>query len=175
MASCAQGEGNKYREGTQGMITLSDLPSLNAMLNATAAILLLVGRNYIKKGNREKHRRCMLGAFGVSLLFLVSYLVYHYQHGSQPFQGTGWVRPLYFTILLSHTVLAAGLAPLVIVTLRRALRKEYEQHKRLARWTYPIWLYVSITGVVIYLMLYHFFAPQPTPLQSAVVLLSSVL
>ncbi len=141
------------------MITLSDLPGVNAMLNATAAILLLIGRNYIRKGDRVKHRRCMLSAFGVSALFLVSYLVYHYQHGSQPFQGSGWVRPVYVTILLSHTVLAAGLAPLVILTLRRALRKEYGLHKRLARWTYPIWLYVSITGVVIYLMLYRFFAP----------------
>jgi uncharacterized membrane protein YozB (DUF420 family) len=141
------------------MITLSDLPSINAVLNATAAILLLVGRQYIRKGEREKHRMCMLGAFGTSILFLISYLVYHYQHGSQPFQGTGWVRPLYFTILGSHTVLAAGLAPLVIMTLRRAFRKEYDLHKKLARWTFPIWLYVSVTGVIIYVMLYHFFAP----------------
>lgn len=154
------------------MITVSELPTLNALLNATAAILLLLGRNYIRKGEREKHRRCMLSAFGVSVLFLISYLIYHYQHGSQPFQGTGWVRPLYFSILGTHTVLAAALAPLVLITLRRALRKEYDRHKRLARWTYPIWLYVSITGVLIYLMLYQVFVPHPALLQSATVLLS---
>ena len=157
------------------MITLSDLPTLNAMLNATAAILLLVGRRFIKKQEREKHRICMLAAFGVSVLFLISYLLYHYQHGSQAFQGTGWVRPVYFALLLSHTVLAAGLAPLVILTLRRALRKEYERHQKLARWTYPIWLYVSVTGVIIYLMLYHLFAPHPSSLKSAITLLASVL
>ncbi|HLA68714.1 MAG TPA: DUF420 domain-containing protein [Bacteroidota bacterium] len=156
------------------MIPLSDLPTLNAILNATAAILLLMGRRFIKRKEREKHRMCMLSAFGVSILFLISYLIYHYQHGSQPFQGTGWVRPVYFTILLSHTVLAAGLAPLVVLTLRRALRKEYERHQKLARWTYPIWLYVSVTGVVIYVMLYHLFVPDPSPLRSAITLLASV-
>ena len=156
------------------MIGFSDLPTVNAILNATSAVLLLAGRRFIGKGERDKHRRSMLAAFGVSTLFLVSYLTYHYQHGSQPFQGSGWVRPVYFSILLSHTVLAAVLAPLVLLTLRKALRKEFEGHKRLARWTYPIWLYVSITGVIIYLMLYHLFTSAPIPLQSATTLLSSM-
>ncbi len=156
------------------MITVSDLPSLNALLNTTSAILLLVGRWFIARGEREKHRRCMLGAVATSVLFLTSYLIYHYQHGSQPFQGIGWVRPVYFTILLTHTVLAAALAPLVLLTLRRALRKEYEKHKRLAAWTFPIWVYVSVTGVVIYFMLYHLFTSASAPLQSALTLLSSM-
>lgn len=157
------------------MIALADLPALNAILNATAAVLLIVGRGFIKRGEREKHRLCMLGAFCVSVLFLASYLVYHYQHGSQPFQGTGLVRPAYFAILFSHTVLAAGLAPLVIITLARALRKDYARHKKLARWTYPIWLYVSVTGVIIYLMLYQVFVPPVFLPQSAITLLSSLL
>lgn len=156
------------------MISFSDLPTVNALLNATSAILLLMGRRFIGKGEKEKHRMCMLGAFGVSALFLISYLTYHYQHGSQPFQGVGWVRPVYFSILLSHTVLATALAPLVLITLRKAFKKEFEGHKRLARWTYPIWVYVSITGVIIYLMLYHLFTSAANPLQSAITLLSSV-
>jgi uncharacterized membrane protein YozB (DUF420 family) len=156
------------------MIGLSDLPTVNALLNATSAILLLLGRRFIGKGEKEKHRMCMLGAFGISVMFLISYVIYHYQHGSQPFQGVGWVRPVYFSILLSHTILAAALAPLVLMTLRKALRKEFEGHKRLARWTYPIWVYVSITGVMIYLMLYQVFTSTANPLQSAITLLSSV-
>ncbi len=151
-------------------MSLSDLPTLNAVLNGSAAILLLVGRWYIRRGKRKHHKRCMLGAFGVSVLFLASYITYHYQHGSQPFQGTGWIRPVYFAILLSHTVLATAVVPLVLITLRRALKDQIEKHRTIARWTYPIWLYVSVTGVVIYFMLYHLFRPS---LQAAAILLSS--
>ena len=110
----------------------------------------------------------MLSAFTFSSLFLISYLVYHYQHGSQPFQGTGWIRTVYFAILLSHTVLAAAVVPLVLVTLRRGLKGNFARHRAIARWTFPIWLYVSVTGVIIYLMLY-----QMDP-RSAATLLSSV-
>lgn len=140
------------------MISFADLPTVNACLNFTAAVLLLVGHRFMKQGNIDLHRRCMIGVFAVSTLFLISYLTYHYQYGSRPFQGAGWTRPVYFSILFSHTVLAAAIVPLAIVTLRRGLKGMIEKHKAIARWTYPIWLYVSVTGVLIYLMLYHFFA-----------------
>lgn len=138
-------------------MSISDLPLLNAILNATSAILLLVGHRFIKKGNRNLHKKFMLCALGTSTLFLISYLGYHYVHGSQHFQGEGIVRPVYFLILGTHTLLAAAIVPMVIITLTRALNGSYERHRRIARWTYPIWLYVSITGVIIYLMLYQFF------------------
>ncbi len=143
------------------MIAFSDLPTVNACLNFTAAILLVLGHRFMKQGKTELHKRCMIAVFGVSTLFLVSYLTYHSQVGSRPFQGSGWVRPVYFSILLSHTVLAAAIVPLAVVTLRRGLRGVIEKHRSIARWTYPIWLYVSITGVLIYLMLYHFFPGNP--------------
>ena len=98
----------------------------------------------------------MLTAFGCSLLFLISYLIYHYQVGSVPFKGQGWIRPVYFAILLSHTILAAAVVPLALITLRRAVRENFSAHRRIARWTFPIWFYVSVTGVIVYLMLYHF-------------------
>jgi len=137
------------------VIGVHDLPAVNATLNATAAILLTCGYALIRSGRREAHRRAMLGAFGVSIVFLISYLVYHAQAGSVPFQKTGFLRPVYFTILISHTVLAATVPFLAIMTLRRALKGDFQRHRRLARWTLPVWLYVSITGVIVYLMLYR--------------------
>lgn len=134
---------------------LRDLPTLNAILNTTAATLLIIGWRLIRQGRREAHRKAMLAAFSVSVLFLISYLIYHFNAGSVRFQKTGPIRAVYFTILLSHTVLAAAVAPLAIVTLRRALLKRWEAHRRLARWTMPLWIYVSVTGVIVYLMLYH--------------------
>ena len=138
-------------------MSISDLPTLNAILNSISAVLLTVGYVFIKQKNREAHRRCMLGAFTTSTLFLISYLVYHFNVGSVKFQGQGAVRSLYFAILLTHTVLAAVIVPLVFVTFARALKGNFDRHRRIARWTLPIWLYVSVTGVVVYLMLYHLY------------------
>jgi protein SCO1/2/putative membrane protein len=135
---------------------MSFLPALNAVLNTTAAALLAWGWTLIRRGHREKHRRVMLAAFATSVLFLSSYLVYHAQAGSVRFQKTGPIRTVYLTILLTHTVLAAAVAPLALVTLTRALKGRFESHRAIARWTLPIWLYVSVTGVVVYLMLYRF-------------------
>jgi protein SCO1/2/putative membrane protein len=135
------------------------LPPVNAALNATSAILLMMGYTLIRRGRVLAHMRCMLGAVSVSTLFLLSYLYYHALHGSTAFGGSGWVRPVYFSILISHTVLAAVVAPMVIATLYLALRRRFDRHLRLARWTLPIWLYVSVTGVLVYVFLYHFFPP----------------
>ncbi|HWP99331.1 MAG TPA: DUF420 domain-containing protein [Vicinamibacterales bacterium] len=135
---------------------LSWLPTLNAALNATAAVLLLRGYVLIRRGAIERHRRTMLAAFAVSTLFLISYVVYHANVGSRPFQGRGAIRTVYFTVLVTHVVLAAAVLPLALVTLSRALRGRFDRHVRLARWTLPIWLYVSVTGVVVYVMLYHY-------------------
>lgn len=137
------------------MNLLTFLPHLNAFLNATSAVLLASGFIGIRRGKVGAHKACMLGAVGVSIAFLASYLTYHFQVGSVRFQKQGWIRPVYFTILISHTTLAVTLVPLVIVTLRRALRERFDRHKRIARWTLPLWFYVSVTGVVVYLMLYH--------------------
>lgn len=137
------------------MIGLHNLPAVNASLNAIAALLLARGWVLIRGGRREAHRRAMLGAFAVSLLFLASYGVYHAQVGSVRFEKTGLIRPVYFTILISHTVLAASVPFLAVITLRRASKGEFARHRRIARWTLPIWLYVSVTGVVVYLMLYQ--------------------
>ena len=136
-------------------MSVSDLPALNAALNGTAALLLLAGWWNIRRGRIEIHRRFMIAAFGTSALFLVSYVTYHALAGSRPFGGTGWVRPLYFTILLTHIVLAAAILPMSLLTLVLGLRRDDARHRRLARWTLPLWLYVSVTGVVIYLMLYQ--------------------
>ena len=138
----------------------SILPHLNAALNATSFLLLVAGLYNIRRGNVSAHRKLMLSALAVSCLFLVSYVAYHAQHGSVRFQGEGAVRAVYFVILVTHVVLAAAIVPLVAVTLRRALRGDFARHRRLARWTYPIWLYVSVTGVVVYLMLYHLYRPR---------------
>jgi uncharacterized membrane protein YozB (DUF420 family) len=133
------------------------LPAVNAALNALSACLLIGGYACIRRGRRAAHQRCMLAAFLVSILFLASYLTLRYFAGMTRFEGQGWIRPVYFTILLSHTVLAAGIVPLAIVTMARALREEHARHVRIARWTLPLWLYVSITGVIIYWLLYHLY------------------
>ena len=131
------------------------LPTLNAVLNTTSAVLLLAGYRFIRTGRVEAHRRAMLGAFTVSCLFLVSYLYYHAQVGSVHYQGTGLLRGIYLAILASHSLLAAAAAPMAAVTLWRGLKDRRESHRALARWTLPVWVYVSVTGVVVYLMLYH--------------------
>jgi uncharacterized membrane protein YozB (DUF420 family) len=136
-------------------VSVSDLPTLNAVLNGTAAVLLLAGWWNIRRGRIETHRRFMVAAFTASSLFLVSYLTYHAQVGSRPYHGTGVLRPVYFTILLTHVVLAATILPMALVTLARGLRRDDLLHRRIAKWTLPLWLYVSVTGVVIYLMLYR--------------------
>lgn len=136
------------------MITTAQLPTLNAALNSLSAVFLFAGYLFIRVKNRDAHRACMLLAFACSMLFLISYLVYHFQVGSVGFKGQGWIRPVYFTILISHTILAAAVVPLALIALVRALRERFDAHRRIARWTFPIWLYVSVTGVVIYLMLY---------------------
>src|SRR5918911_2300492 len=133
------------------------LPHFNALLNATSFVLLVTGFTFIRRGNVAAHRACMLAALGASVLFLVSYLVYHAHQGTTRFAGQGPVRPVYFFILTTPTVLAATIVPLVVVTLRRALRADFVRHMRLARWTLPLWLYVSVTGVVVYLMLYQLY------------------
>jgi uncharacterized membrane protein YozB (DUF420 family) len=138
----------------------SILPHLNAGLNAASFLLVVAGLYKVMRGNSAAHRRLMASALVVSGLFLVSYVAYHAQHGSVRFQGQGAVRAVYFFILITHIILAAAIVPLVFVTVRRALRGDFAAHRRIARWTYPLWLYVSITGVVVYLMLYHFFRPQ---------------
>jgi uncharacterized membrane protein YozB (DUF420 family) len=136
-------------------LTVRDLPAVNASLNALAAVLLVVGWVLIRRHHREAHRNVMLAAVAVSTLFLASYLVYHWQVGSVPFQGQGPVRTVYFSVLLTHTVLAAALPVLVALSLWRAFGRHYRRHRAIARWTLPIWLYVSVTGVVVYWMLYR--------------------
>jgi putative membrane protein len=136
-------------------VTLAALPTLNAVLNASAAVVMIAGFVAIRRGRVAVHRTCMLTAVGLSVLFLGSYLVYHAQAGSRPYGGTGGLRTLYFAILVTHTVLAVVIVPLVGTTLYRALRTQFTRHARLARVTLPLWLYVSVTGVVVYWMLYH--------------------
>ena len=136
-------------------MTVRDLPALNAVLNATSAILLAAGYTLIRRGKREAHRYVMLSAFFTSVCFLISYLIYHAQVGSVRFPGNGGIRALYLAILGTHTVLAATVPVLAIVTLSRGLKSRFAQHRRIARWTLPVWLYVSVTGVVVYWMLYR--------------------
>jgi uncharacterized membrane protein YozB (DUF420 family) len=137
------------------MIPVSSLPAVNATLNAVSALLLLSGYLFIRKRKVTAHKACMVAALLVSGLFLLSYVYYHYHHGSTPFSGQGWVRGVYFTILISHVILAAAILPLALVTVTRAWREQFARHVRIARWTLPIWLYVSVTGVAIYWMLYR--------------------
>jgi uncharacterized membrane protein YozB (DUF420 family) len=136
----------------------SVLPHLNAALNALSFAFLLAGFYFIRRRRVGAHVACMSGALAVSTLFLVSYVTYHYSYGSVKFTGQGLVRPVYFAILITHVVLAAAIVPLVVATLRLALRGEYARHRRIARWTYPLWVYVSVTGVVVYVMLYRLYA-----------------
>lgn len=132
---------------------------LNASLNGASGILLVAGFTMIRQGRIQAHKRCMVAAFVASTIFLVSYVIYHIRVGNILFQGHGWIRPVYFTILISHVLLAITIVPLAIITLSRALAERFDRHRRIARWTLPLWLYVSVTGVVVYLMLYQFYAP----------------
>lgn len=137
------------------MVQISDLPTVNATLNTISAILLTLGYVLIRQRRIEAHKRCMLAAFAVSVLFLISYVIYHANAGSTPFTRQGWIRPVYFTILISHIILAFVIVPLAIRTLYLAWRERFEKHRRIAKITLPIWLYVSVTGVLIYIMLYQ--------------------
>jgi uncharacterized membrane protein YozB (DUF420 family) len=137
------------------MLAIDQLPALNATLNALSGVLLAAGYAMIRARRIAAHRACMLAAFGTSTLFLVSYVVYHWHAGSRPFTGQGPVRIVYFTVLITHVALAAVILPLALVTLTHGLRARFERHVRIARWTFPMWMYVSVTGVVIYLMLYQ--------------------
>ncbi len=139
------------------MLALSDLPALNASLNATTTVLLLTGYAMIRRRRVSLHRACMIAATVTATLFLACYLYYHAHVGSKPFPGQGWIRPVYFAILISHTALAAAVVPLALTTLVRGLRAQFPKHRQIARWTLPIWLYVSVTGVVIYLLLYRLY------------------
>ena len=143
--------------GAEGGVTpkVGVLPTVNALLNTVSAVLLTAGFVFIRRRNVAAHRACMLGAFAVSVLFLVCYVVYHAYAGSRPFTGHGWIRPVYFVLLVSHIVLAALIVPLALTTIYRGLSAQLDRHKRLARRTLPIWLYVSITGVIVYLLLYR--------------------
>jgi uncharacterized membrane protein YozB (DUF420 family) len=133
-------------------------PAINASLNGTSAVLLVTGRQLIVRGKMAAHRAVMIAALVSSSAFLACYLYYHYHVGSVHFPGRGIWRPIYFTILISHTTLAVVIVPMIIITLSRALRERYDRHRAIARWTFPLWLYVSITGVIVYLMLYQLFA-----------------
>jgi uncharacterized membrane protein YozB (DUF420 family) len=138
-------------------VGISDLPAVNATLNAVSAIFLTTGYVMIRRGRITLHKRCMLAALTSSTLFLTSYVIYHLNTGSRPFPGEGLARTVYFTILISHVLLAVTIVPLALITASRGLKAQYERHVRIARWTLPLWLYVSVTGVVIYLMLYQLY------------------
>jgi len=155
--STAWGSGSEFRQMPSDY---SIFPTINATLNGISAVLLVTAHCMIKARRVAMHRALMLTALATSTLFLISYLYYHVHVRSVPFQGQGWSRPVYFSILISHIFLAALIVPLSIVTLSLALRERFDRHRAIARWTYPLWLYVSVTGVVIYLMLYHLF-PAP--------------
>ncbi len=137
-------------------VDLAILPTVNASLNGVTALLLVTGFLLMRRKRIKAHRAVMLTAFAVSCVFLASYLYYHAHIGSKRFEGEGWIRPVYYTILISHTILAAAVPPLALVTLARGLRRRYDAHRHIARWTLPIWLYVSVTGVIVYLLLYRF-------------------
>ena len=149
------------------MLSYSSLAPLNAVLNSIAAVLLLAGFVLIKRGHVRAHRACMISAFAVSAVFLASYLAYHYHVGDVRFTGRGWVRPAYFTMLISHITLAVAIVPLAIVTLTRALRGRFAAHRRIALWTWPIWIYVSVTGVLVYVMVYQIYGPPLLPPSAA--------
>jgi uncharacterized membrane protein YozB (DUF420 family) len=138
-------------------MSISELPTLNAILNSISATLLVAGYFFIRRKNIKAHRASMISAFVTSTLFLISYLTYHYYHGSTKFQGQGAIRAVYFSILLTHTILAAAIVPMVFITFSRALKERFDRHRKIARWTLPLWLYVSVTGVVVYLMLYQLY------------------
>ena len=137
------------------MMSVTDLPAVNATLNAISTVLLIIGWILIKRGERKRHEQFMLAAVLTSTLFLISYVIYHWHVGSVPFKGTGWIRTVYFAVLIPHVILAAAIVPPVLITVSRGLSRKYDKHRRIARWTLPLWLYVSITGVIVYLMLYQ--------------------
>ena len=142
-------------------MTIQDLPTVNASLNALSTVFLTLGFIFIKRGQRVAHRNCMVAAFTTSTIFLACYLTYHFTVTAvTKFQGQGWVRPLYFVILITHIFLAVIIVPLILMTLSRAVKQRFELHKKIARWTWPIWMYVSVTGVIVYMMLYQWF-PAP--------------
>jgi uncharacterized membrane protein YozB (DUF420 family) len=141
------------------MFDISMLPHFQASMNLLCTVSLLSGYYFIKKENQEAHKKCMVTALSASAIFLVSYLVYHYNVGTYRFGGEGSVRSVYFTILLTHTVLSIAMLPMVAFTVYRAFRQDFERHPKIARWTLPVWLYVSVTGIVIYAMLYHIYTP----------------
>ena len=140
---------------------ISYLPHLNALLNTTSALFLIAGYRFIRSGFIRAHRNCQIAALVTSTFFLISYLTYHYYHGDTRFLGQGIVRPFYFAILISHVILAIVIVPLISITVYRAARGDFVRHRRIARWTLPLWLYVSVTGVIVYLMLYRIY---PSPL-----------
>ena len=140
-------------------MTLSDLPAVNAALNTLSTIFLTCGYVFIRRQRQAAHRNCMIGAVISSALFLTCYLIYHYNAGRTVFRDPAWFRPIYLTILITHTILAVVIVPMVLTTLYHAARRQFDRHKKIARWTWPIWMYVSITGVIIYFLLYHIF-PQ---------------
>jgi uncharacterized membrane protein YozB (DUF420 family) len=131
--------------------------AVNALLNGTSGILLVCGYAAIRQGKIQLHKRFMISAFTVSSIFLASYLLYHYRVGHVPFRGQGWIRPVYFVLLTSHTILAIVIVPLILVTLRRALLARFDKHRIIARWTLPLWFYVCVTGVIVYLMVYQIY------------------
>ena len=145
------------------LIPLSSLPAVNASLNATSAVFLIAGYSFIRRGKIMAHRICMITAFVSSTAFLVFYLYFHFHAGLIRFGGQGWIRPVYFTLLTSHTILAVVIVPLVLITLTRALRERFDRHRAIARWTFPLWLYVSLTGVIIYWLLYLAYTPIGAP------------
>ena len=136
-------------------MSVTDLPALNATLNGISFLFLVAGYLFIRRGEWKKHRACMAGALTMSALFLTSYVIYHLNVGSVPFRRTGWLRTVYFAVLIPHVILAAAIVPLVLVTVSRALSRRYDRHRVIARWTLPLWMYVSITGVIVYVMLYQ--------------------
>jgi len=140
-------------------MSLADLPAVNASLNGLSAVFLAAGFYFIRQKNVPAHKKCMLSAVSCSVLFLICYLTYHLQMGTTRFLKPPWFRPIYLTLLTTHTILAAAIVPLIIITLTRALRERFDKHKKIARWTWPMWMYVSVTGVIIYLLLYQIF-PQ---------------
>lgn len=138
-------------------MTFQDLPAVNATLNGLSAVFLTIGYIFIRRGNQKAHRNCMVAALITSAIFLTCYLVYHFKAGRTVFPATHWFRPYYLALLLSHTILAVVIVPLIAMTVSRAVKAKFELHKKISRWTWPIWMYVSITGVLVYLILYQIF------------------
>jgi len=147
------------------VFSIYSLAPLNAILNSAAAILLLAGFYFIKRRRIRAHRACMIAAICISAAFLTSYLIFHYEVGDILFTGHGWIRPVYFLILIPHIILAGLIVPLVLITLYFALRARFMSHRRIARWTWPLWIYVSVTGVIVYLMLYQLYTPNLPPIR----------